>query len=44
VAFRLSTLIALLFIVAMLSLITALVLFLREVFLAIAALRIGVRK
>lgn len=44
VAFRLSTLIAILFIVAMLSLIAALILFLREVFLAIAGLRIGVRK
>lgn len=40
-AFDLSTPIALMFIVAMLSLIGALLLFLREVFLAIGSLRIG---
>jgi hypothetical protein len=40
----LSTIVALLFILGMLSLISALLLFLREVFLAIAALKIGIRK
>jgi hypothetical protein len=41
VEFRLATAIALMFIVAMLSFIAALLCFLREVFLAISALRIG---
>ena len=40
----LSTIVALLFILGMLSLIAALLLFLREVFLAIASLKIGVKK
>jgi hypothetical protein len=43
VEFRLATAIALMFIVAMLSFIAALLCFLREVFLAISSLRIGVR-
>jgi len=40
----LSTLIAAMFVIAMFSLIVALLCFLREVFLAIGALRIGVKK
>jgi len=40
----LSTAIALMFVFAMISLIIGLLMFLREVFLAISALRIGVRK
>lgn len=44
VDFDLSTTIALMFIVAMLSFIAALLCFLREVFLAISALRIGMRE
>lgn len=40
----LSTIVALLFIFGMLSFIAALILFLREVFIAIAALRIGAKK
>jgi MFS family permease len=43
VEFNLATAIALMFIVAMLSFIAALLCFLREVFLAIASLRIGVK-
>jgi hypothetical protein len=43
VQFKLATVIALMFIVAMLSFIAALLCFLREVFLAIASLRIGVK-
>ena len=43
VEFKLATAIALMFIVAMLSFIAALLCFLREVFLAIASLRIGVK-
>jgi hypothetical protein len=43
VEFRIATAIALMFIVAMLSFIAALLCFLREVFLAIASLRIGVK-
>ena len=43
VEFKLATAIALMFIVAMLSSIAALLFFLREVFLAIASLRIGVK-
>jgi hypothetical protein len=41
---NLSTPIALMFVFAMISLIIGLLMFLREVFLAISALRIGVRK
>ncbi|HEY4647334.1 MAG TPA: DUF2721 domain-containing protein, partial [Steroidobacteraceae bacterium] len=41
---NLSTLIAAMFVIAMFSLIVALLCFLREVFLAIGALRIGVKK
>jgi hypothetical protein len=44
VAFDLSPLIAILFVTSMLSLIVALLSFLREVFLAIGALRISIRR
>jgi hypothetical protein len=44
IALNLSHLIASMFVIAMLSLIVALLSFLREVFLAISALRIGIKK
>ena len=43
VEFKLANVVALMFVIAMLSFIAALLCFLREVFLAIASLRIGVR-
>jgi hypothetical protein len=44
IAVKLSDLIAIMFVIAMLSLIVALLFFLREVFLAIGALRMSIRR